>query len=225
MVAYCHRCSAALQEEDSFCPQCAAPQLRVASPNEEAAGADSQTGPARGAARDRRAIDWQRVIRLALYVSVPIGLLSLLFFPLIIFAPVLLISLYRRGQPSAVVDGRNGFRIGALTGLMASYVSAFGLACWQLFARYSLHQGASIDQQYVMRIQQSAEATQHMAQGSTLTAQQARMLLDFFLSPDGRATITLFDTAALASGIVLLAGLGGMLGARLARRGAQQYGR
>jgi hypothetical protein len=59
-----------------------------------------------------------------------------------------------------------------------------------------------------------------MAQSNSMNAQQARAMLDFFLSPDGRVTYTFFYTAALAFGIVLLAGLGGMLGARLSRRSA-----
>jgi hypothetical protein len=73
-----------------------------------------------------------------------------------------------------------------------------------------------------MQVQQSAEATQRMAQSNSVNAQQARAMLDFFLSPDGRVTYTFFYTAALAFGIVLLAGLGGMLGARLSRRSPAQ---
>ena len=99
--------------------------------------------------------------------------------------------------------------------MLAAYVSAFGLAGWQLFERYSLHQGSALDAQFAMQVQQSAEATQRMAQANSMNAQQARAMLDFFLSPDGRVTYTFFYTAVLAFGIVLLAGLGGMLGARL----------
>jgi len=46
-------------------------------------------------------------------------------------------------------------------------------------------------------------------------------MVDFFLSPDARVTYTFANTAVLGFGIVLLAALGGMLGARLARRSAQ----
>lgn len=229
MVLTCHRCSGTLNEEDSFCPHCAAPQLRVA-PQEDAdvSAAETQVrgianGPAQDMQRVGRAIDWARVIRLTLAVAVPVGLISMFFPPLVLLAPMLVISLYRRGRPGTVVDSRSGFRIGALTGLLSSYIWAFGLAAWQIFQRYSLHQGATLDQQYVWRIQQSAEATQRMAQGNSLSMQQARTLLNFFLSPDGRATVSLIDTAAFASGIVLLAGLGGLLGARLSRRAAQPY--
>jgi hypothetical protein len=217
MVVYCHRCAGALDDEASFCPHCAAPQLRIA-PQETV---EAPEGAAQAFVRDRRSIDWRNVIRLALWVALPLGILAPFFFPLVIVAPVIVTSLYQRRRPGTLLDGRSGFRIGTLTGLLVAYASAFGLACWQLFERYSLHQASVLDAQYALRVQQSAEATQRMAQGNALTIQQARILLDFFLSPDGRATVTLFDTAALASGIVLLAGLGGMLGARLTRRSAQ----
>jgi len=220
MVAHCHRCSGALEDDASFCPHCAAPQLRVAPPEETAESADA--GPIHAFARDRRAMDWRKVIQLALLIAIPVGLIAPFFFPLVIAGPIILISLYQRRRPgTASVDGKTGFRIGALLGVLSAYVSAFGLAGWQIFERYSLHQGSTLDAQFAMQVQQSAEATQRMAQANTMNAQQARAMLAFFLSPDGRVTYTFFYTAVLAFGIVLLAGLGGMLGARLARRSAQ----
>jgi hypothetical protein len=220
MVAHCHRCSGVLEDDASFCPHCAAPQLRVVPPEETAESAAA--GPSHTFARDRRAIDWRKVIQLALWIAIPVGFIAPFFFPLVIAGPIILISLYQRRRPgSAPLDGKTGFRIGALLGVLAAYVSAFGLAGWQIFERYSLHQGSALDAQFALQVQQSAEATQRMAQANTMSAQQARAMLDFFLSPDGRVTYTFFYTAVLAFGIVLLAGLGGMLGARLARRSAQ----
>ena len=220
MVVHCHRCSGVVEEEASFCPHCAAPQLRVVPPEVAAETAD---GPIHSFSRDRRAIDWQKVIRLALWIAIPVGFVAPFFFPLVIAGPIVLISLYQRRRPgSAPMDGKAGFRIGALLGLLAAYVSAFGLAGWQIVERYSLHQGSALDAQFALQVQQSAEATQRMAQSNTMNAQQARAMLDFFLSPDGRVTYAFFYTAVLAAGIVLLAGLGGMLGARLARRSVPQ---
>jgi hypothetical protein len=219
MVAHCHRCSGVLEDDASFCPHCAAPQLRVVPPEE--------TGePASGAVHvfvhDRRSIDWRSVIRLALWIAIPVGLIAPVFFPLVIGGPIVLISMYQRRQPGTPLNGKAGFRIGTLLGLLAAYISAFGLAGWQLLERYSLHQGSALDAQFAIQVQQSAEATQRMAQANSMNAQQARAMLDFFLSPDGRVTYTFFYTAVLAFGIVLLAGLGGMLGARLTRRSAPQ---
>jgi hypothetical protein len=216
MVTHCHRCSSAVDDEASFCPHCAAPQLRVAPPQE----AVEDAGPERPPVHHRRAIDWQRLIRLALLLAIPVGLLAPVFFPLVIAGPIFLISMYQKRSPRIPMDGKMGFRIGALLGLLAAYVSAFGLAGWQLFERFSLHHGSALDAQFAMEIQQSAEATQRMSQGNSMSAQQARAMLNFFLSPDGRVTYTFFYTAVLAFGIVLLAGLGGMLGARLTRRSA-----
>jgi hypothetical protein len=220
MVAHCHRCSSALEDDASFCPHCAAPQLRVAPPEETA---EAAAGPIHTFVRDRRSIDWRKVIQLALWIAIPVGFIAPFFFPLVIAGPIILISLYQRRRPgTAPLDGKTGFRIGALLGVLAAYVSAFGLAGWQIFERYSLHQGSTLDAQFAMQVQQSAEATQRMAQANTMNAQQAKAMLDFFLSPDGRVTYTFFYTAVLAFGIVLLAGLGGMLGARLARRSIPQ---
>jgi hypothetical protein len=220
MVAHCHRCSGVLEDDASFCPHCAAPQLRVAPPEETA---EAAAGPIHTFVHDRRSIDWRKVIQLALWIAIPVGFIAPFFFPLVIAGPIILISLYQRRRPgTAPLDGKTGFRIGALLGVLAAYVSAFGLAGWQIFERYSLHQGSTLDAQFAMQVQQSAEATQRMAQANTMNAQQARAMLDFFLSPDGRVTYTFFYTAVLAFGIVLLAGLGGMLGARLARRSVPQ---
>jgi hypothetical protein len=219
MVAHCHRCSGALEDDASFCPHCAAPQLRVVPPEE---AGEPASGAVHTFVRDRRSIDWRSVIRLALWIAIPVGLIAPVFFPLVIAGPIVLISMYQRRQPGTPLNGKAGFRIGTLLGLLAAYISAFGLAGWQLLERYSLHQGSALDAQFAIQVQQSAEATQRMAQANSMNAQQARAMLDFFLSPDGRVTYTFFYTAVLAFGIVLLAGLGGMLGARLTRRSAPQ---
>ncbi len=217
MATHCHRCGGVLDEDATFCPHCAAPQLRVAPPDE---ATEQTAGAVHTFTRDRRSVDWRNVIRLAIWTAIPVGLIAPFFFPMVIAGPVVLISMYQRRRPAAPLDGRVGFRIGALMGVLAAYVSAFGLAVWQLFERYSLHQGSAIDTQYAMQVQQSAETTQRMAQANSLNAQQARAMLDFFLSPDGRVTYTFFYTAVMAFGIIVLAGLGGMLGARLSRRTA-----
>jgi hypothetical protein len=219
MVAHCHRCTGVLEDDASFCPHCAAPQLRVAPPEEQA---EPIAGPIHVFARGRRSIDWRNVIRLALWLSIPVGLIAPFFFPMVIAGPIILIVLYQRRQPATSLDGKAGFRIGALLGLLAAYVAAFGLAGWQLIERYSLHQKSALDVLIALQAQQSAETTQRMVQTNGMTAQQARAMLDFFLSPDGRVTYTFFYTAVLAFGIVLLAGLGGMLGARLTRHSVPQ---
>jgi hypothetical protein len=227
MTVYCHRCSGALDPEASFCPHCAAPQLRVAALESAEENGAAGPGPIPATMHDRRTVEWQNVIRLALALAIPVGLCSLIF-PLSVVAPIsapiILISLYHRRRPGSFLDGRNGFRIGTLTGLLAAYVSAFGISCWQLFQRYSLNRGQWLDQQYATVIRQSIEASGRMTHNDPASVQQTRMMLDFALAPNGRATYALFSMVALASGIVLLAGLGGVLGARLTRRSTQQIG-
>ena len=171
-------------------------------------------------AQDGRSIDWRKAFRLALWIAIPVGILTIppLFFPLIIAGPIVVVSLYLRHRPGALLDGRSGFRIGALTGLLAAYISAFFLAGLRLLERYPLHQGDVLDRDYVQSMQQSTMAAQAMVQGTAASMEQMRAYLDFVLTPDGRAGMTLFGTVMTASGTVLLAGLGGMLGARLAGR-------
>jgi hypothetical protein len=220
MVAHCHRCSGALEDDASFCPHCAAPQLRVAPPEETAESAAA--GPIHTFVRDRRSIDWRKVIQLALLIAIPVGFIAPFFFPLVIAGPIILISLYQKRRPGGpALDGKTGFRIGALLGVLAAYASAFGLAGWQVFERYARHQESAFDAVIALQLQQVTEATQRMAQTNGMNAQQVRAMVDFFASPDARVTYTFLNTAVLAFGIVLLAGLGGMLGARLARRSAQ----
>jgi hypothetical protein len=217
MVAHCHRCSSVLEDEASFCPHCAAPQLRVVPPEETT---EATAGPSHSFTRDRRSIDWRKVIQLALWIAIPMGLIAPFFFPLVIAAPIIVISLYQRHRPGLPLDGRSGFRVGAVTGLFAAYIYSFGVAGWQIFERYSLHRGNLIDQSYTQAMQQVATMSQNMAAGTDASLQQTREMLRLFMSPDGRAGMTLASTAIGAAGIVLLAGLGGMLGARLARRAA-----
>jgi hypothetical protein len=216
MVTHCHRCGSVLDEDAAFCPHCAAPQLRVAPPEEtEQAG-----GPVHIFTRDRRSIDWRNVIRLAIWIAIPVGLIAPFFFPMVIAGPIVLISMYQRRRPATPLDGKAGFRIGALMGVLAAYVSAFGVGIWQVFEHFPRRQESALDSVIALQLQQAAEATQRMAQANSLNAQQARVMLDFFLSPDARVTYALFNAAVMAFGIIVLAGLGGMLGARLSRRTA-----
>jgi hypothetical protein len=217
MIAHCHRCGSTVDDEASFCPHCAAPQLQVAPPQE---AAELDSGPIRPPAHHRRAIDWRRLIRLALLLAIPVGAIAPFFFflPLVVAGPILLITLYQKGGRAMPLDGKAGFRIGTLMGVLTAYISAFGLSASELFERFWLHRGSAIDTQFTMELQQLTETSRQMAQANSLNAQQARAMLNFFLSPDGRVVYTFFNAALLAFGIVLLAGLGGVLGARLTRR-------
>lgn len=218
MVTHCYRCTGTLDEDAIFCPHCAAPQLCVTPQSETTEPATS--GSAHGFLRDPRGVDWRNVIRLAVWTAIPVGLIAPFFFPMVIVGPIVLISMYQRRRPTAPLDGKAGFRIGALMGVLAAYVSGFGLAAWQIFNRYGLHQGSALDTQYATQVQQYMENSHAMAQANSLNAQQARLMLDFMLSADGRVTYTFFSTAFVAVGIIVLAGLGGIVGARLTRRSA-----
>ena len=134
---------------------------------------------------------------------------------------MLVISLYQRRRPGTALDGRSGFRIGALTGLLVAYFSAFGVAGWRLLERFQFHQGALMDSDYTQSGKQYSLAAQNITQATPDSVEQVRALFNSMLTPDGRAGVSLLNIAVTAAGTVLLAGLGGMLGARILSRRMQ----
>jgi hypothetical protein len=231
MVPHCHRCGSPVAIDAAFCPSCGAPQLRVSLPDEtpsaEAEGtsaAGAAQNPARSAAQpwnvfsgQRPGIDWRRGFRVAVLIAVPVGILTALpavslgFLLWVIGGPVAVVALYRRPTPSRSVDGRSGFRLGALTGLFAAYVSSALVGALSLIERYTLHLGGLMDREFADRLRQSTA----MVQTGADTEAQMRNYVHFLLTPDGRAAMSLAGAAITALLTILLAGFGGMLGVRL----------
>ncbi len=220
MDAHCHRCGASLAPEDTFCSTCAAPQLRVDLPEDAEVTA---VAAERSRPLERRGTDWQKALRVALVIALPIGVLTALpgvslgFLFWVVGGAATAVVLYSRRRPGAPLDGRGGFRLGALTGLFAAYISTAVVGGLQLLERYSLHLGPIIDREYTQRMEQSTA----MVRTTVETEAQLRAYLHFLLTPDGRAAMSLAGAALTAVMTVLLAGLGGILGVRyFARRRA-----
>lgn len=231
MPSHCHRCGSPVALDASFCPSCGAPQLRISLPDEapEAqADGSSTAGEAQSSTRSaaqpwnrfsaqRQGIDWRRGFRVALVIAVPVGILTALpavslgFLLWVIGGPVAVIALYRRQTPSRSVDGRSGFRLGALMGLFAAYVSAALVGALSLVERYTLRLGGLMDREFADRLRQSTA----MVQTGADTEAQMRNYVHFLLTPDGRAAMSLAGAAITALLTILLAGFGGMLGVRL----------
>jgi hypothetical protein len=218
MEVHCHRCGSTLGSEDTFCSTCAAPQLRIDLPEEPEITtlASERVHPL-----DRRGTDWQKALRVALIIALPVGVLTALpgvslgslFW--IVGGAATAVVLYSRRKPGAPLDGRGGFRLGALTGLFAAYISTAMIGVLLLLERYSLHLGPAIDREYAQRVEQSTAMVRTTAE----TEAQVRACLHFLLTPDGRAGASLASAALTALMTVLLAGLGGILGVRyFARR-------
>ncbi len=215
MELHCHRCDATIKRDDSFCAVCGAPQLRFATTDEEPAEGESAGLPQPPEA-DLRGVDWRKAFRSALAIAVPVGVLTALpgvslgFLIWVVGGSIVVIGRYRRRRPGARLDGRSGFRIGALTGLLAAYISAALVAVFQLIERYAMHLGPDLDKAYAERMEQSTAMVQTTAQ----TEAQLRAYLHFMLTPDGRAAMSLAGAVMTAVFMVLLAGIGGILGVR-----------
>ena len=220
MDHHCHRCGTVVENDQSYCPHCGAPQLRFEPVGDEEQSAFSEETAAGVLGGDRRVVDWRKAFGAALSIALPVGVLtampgvSLGFFFWVVGGAMLVITLYRRRRPGAMLDRRSGFRIGALTGLLAAYVSAALVAAVECLERYKFHLGAAMDHEYTTRMEQSTA----MVQAGADTEAQMRAYLHFLLTPDGRATMSLAGAALTSLTMILLAGIGGLLGVRFLSR-------
>jgi hypothetical protein len=209
----CHRCGARVSREDTFCPTCGAPQLNFDASSQEPGdgNADPQTQGRPGQ------VFWKDAIGAAILVAVPAGIICALplleMFSLLwkFAAAALVIFLYKRKRPKAMLTGRSGFRIGGLTGLVIAYVWAAVAAIIHVVQRFPMHVGKAIDSDYENAMNQSVT----VFQTSPETQAQMRAMVHFFLTPDGRATYSFLGMGYLTVVTILYAALGGYVGARL----------
>lgn len=215
MNALCHRCGATLEQPDLFCANCGAPQVRFETPEAGAEPAYTGTRPAR-LLPVSAGISWREAIRAVLMVAIPAGIFSAVavlswgWCMWVAGGAMLAVTIYRKRAPGFVLDTRSGLRIGALSGLIAAYAAVATTAIWRAFARFILHQGASIDTLYEKLIQQATLLVQSNPEAQA----EWHSYMHFLLSPDGRAAYTLMNAATTSLGIILFSALGGALGAR-----------
>jgi len=210
----CHRCGASLEQADLFCPNCGAPQVRFEPPEE--GGEPSFAGGRPVRILPSQGIAWREAIRAALIVAIPAGVLTAVavlswgWFLWVVGGAMMAVSIYRKRAPGFALDTRSGIRIGVLSGLIAAYASVATTAIWRVFARYVLHQGASIDAFYEKVIQQATALVQTNPDAQA----EWHTYMHFLLSPDGRAAYMLMNAVTTSLGIILFSALGGALGAR-----------
>lgn len=214
MELLCHRCSNPLQESESFCPHCGAPQLVV--DTSEPIGPQA---PLQRMGSDATRVQWRTGITSALLVAIPVGLLSALgggmSTLLVIAGGFGTIFLYRR-RTAAVTDGRIGWRLGAILGTAAAVIATAADAVQLLVERYVLHHAATIDAQFQSVAQQMADQA---LKTNTEAMQQAPQLVhawaSFWLSADGHAAIQLLTATIVSLGMVLFAATGGAIAGRV----------
>jgi ribosomal protein L40E len=219
MDLLCHRCGDTLAQASAFCGHCGAPQLRyTAQETDFLPGSNGEASPAPQAqSMEYSGVQWRPVIRIALWVSLGAGILSSVLAAAsllwILGGAVLVIVLYRRSVPNALLQPGQGARIGMLTGTLTAAAAMASNTLLLVIQRFVLHQGSQLDatlnstmQQAMTRATSGAEAQAQMA--STVT---------FLLSPEGRAGMVLLGMGFIAAVILLLSVAGGVLGTRMYR--------
>ena len=210
----CHQCGAAVEQGTAFCPQCRAPQIRVAVPEiviPSGIASDSTVTslPAYFGVPLTTRIEWSQ----ALPATALAGLITalLMMTPLAYFGFGMLIGgslsvvFYRRRVPVANVTPGMGARLGMVSGALGGGIFAALLSVGTTL----FHAWDSVRAKLIEVVQQTA------ARNPDPQTQQA---LEFFKSPDG---IVLLLTTALIGALiafVIFSGLGGALGAAFLRR-------
>lgn len=225
METTCTRCHQAIPADGLYCPACGLPQLVYAG---EDTLAPAQPGAWTDTLRDTGAVDWKQALRVVILLAVPAGLLSSELSPVGIFglfwiaaAAAWAVSLYARRQRSVqqafgMTTGA-GARIGLATGIIAGW-STFAASSASLFAtRFLLHQGKDFDDLWKARVADMSQQWQAMSAASQdqQAAAAFKSLAAWFLSPEGKAASVLGGLVMLETLLLVVAVIGGAIGARM----------
>ena len=218
MDLVCHRCSATLDPEAYYCPECGAPQIRYVAEEGEAAQTmpgDSVNHPGRRR-RTGSSISWKLAIRIAAWWELAVGILSAVLAAgsvlWVAVGAVVAMGIYHRRRPLTQLGPRVGARVGALLGLIAATVAFAANSVLLVVQRYGMHQGNQIDTQLTAIVKQAA------ARAATMDPQAPVLTFtNFWLSAEGRIGLILLTMAFLSTLIVLFAIAGGILGAQIYR--------
>jgi hypothetical protein len=203
-----------MEEGIAFCPQCNAPQIRVAVQEmavpppvaEDHPQADSAPYPndAQSTSIDWpqafSAVAWAGLIA-ALALMIPLGG----FILATLAAGALSVLLYRRRRPNTNFTAGMGARLGALSGVMGFGIAAVLLAVSTLL----FHTGGELRGLLLDALQQQA------ARNPTPEAQQ---VVQFFKTPQGLAVILVAGLVMMFIAVLIFSSIGGALGASLLRR-------
>ncbi|HTU49028.1 MAG TPA: zinc ribbon domain-containing protein [Acidobacteriaceae bacterium] len=218
MDLVCHRCSATLDPEAYYCPECGAPQIRYVADEGEAA--QSMPGVSldiqAGAVGTGTSVSWKMAIRIAAMVGTAVGVLSAVLAAgsvlWVAVGAVVAMGIYHRRRPLTKLGPRVGARVGALLGLIAATVAFAANSVLLVVQRYGLHQGTEIDTQLTSIVKQAAARAATMDPQAPVTS-----FTNFWLSAEGRIGLILLTMAFLSLLIVLFAIAGGVLGAQIYR--------
>jgi hypothetical protein len=213
--------------ENCYCPYCGLPQLTYEA---EGSGGQARVERSSEVEQDASGVAWKPVLRAALMLAVPAGLLSSGVSPLGFMGLLWMgvgaawaVALYMRSQRPAWITIGAGARIGLVTGILAGWL-AFSVSGGALFVeRYVLHQGSQIDTEWKTRVTMSQQMTQQwtsgLGSGDPAQAKAAQSQVErWMLSPWGHAGIELFGFATNTILLLFFAAGGGAMGARFLGR-------
>ncbi len=219
MEITCSRCHQAVPANACYCPVCGLPQLVL--DTEGALEAETPSGRNRKV-RSADSVDWKAVLRFALMLAVPAGVLCSVLSPVGIFGLVLMgataawvVSLYLRTQRPAWITTGAGARIGLVTGLLGAWTAAATTGITLYAMRFWLHEGRVFDNFW------NRFVSQQMSQQWTSMGIDAQTIFQakvWLLSPEGRAGWVLGAVLFLMAALLLVAIAGGALGARFHAR-------
>jgi hypothetical protein len=209
----CHKCGHSIEDGKPFCPDCGAPQIRVAISEVSADAAtaadravpalpqDMEAGPL-GIPAAFLPLSWPHSLRscalAAAVAAVPI-FFGLNPFLAALGAGFLAVVFFRRGL-GAVTSAGSGARLGALSGLLLFGVSTV----LQILAVALLHKGAEVRSEMMEKIQQAA---------ARYPGPEVQPFLDFVRSPNGFAIMMVASVIFGFVAFVVLGGCGGALAA------------
>jgi hypothetical protein len=204
----CYRCGTIVEEGTAFCPQCQAPQIRVAAAQPEQANTIEGTPLSAAVAGHPIGFQWSQALPPAAWagmVSAGLMVLPLGGFGLgMLAAGFLCVILYRRRNPYVNLTAGLGARLGAVSGI-------FGFGIFVVFtgiATTLFHSGGELRSALTEAIRQAAARNPDP---------QAQHVLEFFKTPEGMAVVVAFGLAFMFLIFLVLSSLGGALSAALLR--------
>jgi hypothetical protein len=213
----CYKCGQAVEQGVAFCPHCSAPQIRVVIAEAPMGATMAAVGESETVLASRDAVaerpvpmlaissPWSLAVRpcaLAALIAA-VGMVCKLVVPVIavIGAGFLAVAIYRRNNPTARLRAGTGARLGALSGLFCSAITAV-LGALRVLA---LNEGGEIRKTMLDVLQQTA---------TRYPDPQSQSALEFLRGPAGLAFFMLFGALMF----ILMGTIGGALGAALRGR-------
>lgn len=213
----CYKCGAQVQEGTPFCPNCNAPQIRVAVPESESPsfepGTPAEMQPPAQPVSLRSdgplsptAIDWSAGGKPVIIAGIVSGLCF--FLPLnllwVVLGGALAVYLYNRRRPPYMqVSTGTGAKLGAVTGVVGYAIFAVVTLLGFVFASD--------------KIWAELETAMHQKAGPNPDA-NVQQVFEIMKTAEGKAAIAVFVMAFAFALFLALATIGGVVGASLVRR-------